>query len=290
MSGFQPEPPLTYVDVLDQIAAAGYAGTELGDWGFMPQDPAVLKPSLDERGLAMIGAFTPVELTDPANLKTSTATAVRGARLLAACASPESDPGPYLILAADATLHPIRRRVAGSVKAAHALTDAEVHATAHAANEIARAVLDQTGIATLFHPHCATPVETVIETSALLMLTDPDLIGLCFDTGHVAYAGDDLDEWLTLFGERTRLIHFKDMNPSIALQARTNSWDYATAVRHGLFCPLGEGGVPFASCLRTLVGAGYDGWIVVEDEIPPGRVPPLEAAIRDRAFLRSLGL
>ena len=29
-----------YQQVLDEIAATGYAGTELGDWGFMPTDPA----------------------------------------------------------------------------------------------------------------------------------------------------------------------------------------------------------------------------------------------------------
>jgi inosose dehydratase len=289
MAGFEPDPPLTYEDVLDQVAASGYAGIELGDWGFMPDDPGVLKPALEERGLAMIAAFTPVELTDPANLQASVATALRTARLLAAF-GPAGEYGPYVVLAADASLHPLRRRIAGSVKTAHALSDAEVQAMAHAVDTIARKVLDETGVVTLFHPHCGTPVETVVETSALLLMMDPDLVHLCFDTGHVAYAGDDLDEWLALFATRTRLVHFKDMNPSVAHIARSNGWDYTTAVSRGLFCPLGEGGVAFSPCLKTLTDAGYRGWVVVEDEIPPGRIAPLEAARRDRAFLRSLGL
>ena len=290
MAGFQPDPPLTYVEVLDQVAASGYAGTELGDWGFMPGDPAVLKPALDQRGLAMIGAFTPLELTDPANLDSGIATALCSARLLAACASPQSAPGPYLVLAADAGLHPLRRRVAGRVKEAHGLSDTEMHAMARAIDRIAREVLDDTGVATVFHPHCGTPVETVVETSRLMMLTDPDLVGLCFDTGHVAYAGDDLHEWLALFAARTRLVHFKDMDPVIANRALGNTWDYTTAVREALFCPLGRGGVDFAACWRALSGSGYEGWIVVEDEIPPGREAPPAAAMRDRAFLRGLGL
>ena len=40
MTGFGTEdafPP--YEQVLDEIAEAGYTGTELGDWGFMPTDP-----------------------------------------------------------------------------------------------------------------------------------------------------------------------------------------------------------------------------------------------------------
>jgi inosose dehydratase len=290
MAGFEPDPPLTYLDVLDQIGASGFAGTELGDWGFMPADAAVLTPQLDQRNLAMIGAFTPLELTDPADLDAATATALRSARLLAACATPQSAPGPYLILAADAALHPLRRRVAGRVKPAHSLSYAEARAVGRAVNQIATVVLAETGIATVFHPHCGTPVETVVETSQFAMMTDPDLVGLCFDTGHVAYAGDALDEWLTLFAARTRLVHFKDMNAVIANHARGSTWDYATAVRNGLFCPLGEGSIDFAACLQALSGSAYAGWIVVEDEIPPGRVPPLQAATSDRAFLRGLGL
>jgi len=290
MAGFEPDPPLTYLEVLDQVAASGYAGTELGDWGFMPGDPAILKPALDQRGLAMTGAFTPLELTDPANLDAAISAALRTARLLAACATPQSAPGPYVIVAADAALHPLRRRVAGRVKEAHGLSEAETRAMGAAINRIAAAVLSETGVATVFHPHCGTPVETAIETSRLMLLTDPGIVGLCFDTGHVAYAGDALDEWLTLFAARTRLVHFKDMDPVVANRARGNAWDEDTAVRNGLFCPLGEGAVDFRSTLHVLIGAGYEGWIVVEDEIPPGREPPLAAAIRDRAFLQGLGL
>ena len=40
-----------YAQVLDEIAETGYAGTELGDWGFMPTDPAALRAELARRGL-----------------------------------------------------------------------------------------------------------------------------------------------------------------------------------------------------------------------------------------------
>ena len=29
--------------MLDELAGAGYTGTELGDWGYMPTDPAALR-------------------------------------------------------------------------------------------------------------------------------------------------------------------------------------------------------------------------------------------------------
>jgi inosose dehydratase len=61
-------------------------------------------------------------------------------------------------------------------------------------------------------------------------------------------------------------------------------------VREGLFCELGRGAVDWFAVCSALLSAGYQGWIVVEDEFPPGRVPPLEAAMRDREFLRGQGL
>ncbi len=48
--------------MLDELAGAGYTGTELGDWGYMPTDPAALRAELEKRGLVMLGAFVPVAL------------------------------------------------------------------------------------------------------------------------------------------------------------------------------------------------------------------------------------
>ncbi len=35
-----------YAQVIDEMQATGYAGTELGDWGFMPTDPEELRAEL----------------------------------------------------------------------------------------------------------------------------------------------------------------------------------------------------------------------------------------------------
>ena len=67
------EEPALASQVLDEMAAAGYAGTELGDWGFLPTAPATLAADVGRRNLALVGAFVPVAL----------ARAVRTARLLA---------------------------------------------------------------------------------------------------------------------------------------------------------------------------------------------------------------
>ena len=68
-----------YAQVLDEIAASGYAGTELGDWGFMPTDPAALRESCRAAELAMLGAFVTTRLADPRSYDASARTAVKTA-------------------------------------------------------------------------------------------------------------------------------------------------------------------------------------------------------------------
>lgn len=61
---------------------------------------------------------------------------------------------------------------------------------------------------------------------------------------------------------------------------------------HGLFCELGKGCVDFPGVLAALDEIGYDGWIVVEQDIFPDAtslVSAQEDQIRNRNELRSLG-
>ncbi len=288
MKGFVSEGTFPhYSQVLDEIARSGYAGTELGDWGFMPTDPETLSAELTRRGLAMVGALVPVGLADSSAHADGVRAAVRTARLLAA--TPSIGGGPFVILADDNGSDPIRRQHAGRIKPEHSLTPAEWRAFAQGAELIARAVRGETGRRTAFHHHCGGFVETPAETESFLDLTDGDLIGLCFDTGHYAYGGGDALDGLRGLGERVWHVHFKDCHTTIANKARSEGWDYFTAVRNGVFYGLGGGEVDFGAILAELLRRDYRGWIVVEDELPPGRGLPLESAVRDREYLRSLG-
>ena len=55
-STIPPETAYTWQQYLDEVAAAGYRGTELGPFGFLPKDPALLKDELAQPQPAMIGA------------------------------------------------------------------------------------------------------------------------------------------------------------------------------------------------------------------------------------------
>jgi inosose dehydratase len=286
--------PIGYRQMLDELRDTGYTGTELGDWGFMPTDPAALRAELGARGLVMVGAFVPVALKDAHAHADGAAAAVRTAHLLAAVAEPGGTP-PLIVLADTNGSDPARTANAGRVTPELGLSATEWRTFAQGAELVARAVCDATGLATAFHHHCAGYVETPDEIARLLDLTDPDLLGLVFDTGHFLFGAggaeaQTVQAGLDRFGERIRHMHFKDCHPQIAAQSRAEGWDYFEAVRRGVFCELGQGAADFAAASAWLRARDYHGWIVVEQDVLPGMGAPKESAARNRAYLRTIGL
>ncbi|HUF39622.1 MAG TPA: TIM barrel protein [Anaerolineales bacterium] len=274
-----------YRRVLDEIRDTGYEGTELGDWGFMPTEPEILDAELGGRGLALLGAFVPVDFSDRGAHQPGAVRAVRTARLLAAVAAT-----PVVVLADENGKDPVRTRHAGRITPGQGLDEAGWRAFAEGVEAVAREVLDATGVRSVFHHHCAGFVETPAEVESLMRRTDPELVGLCFDTGHYAFGGGDPIDGIRRHADRIRHVHFKDHDPVIAALVEDSGWDYFEAVRRGIFCELGRGAVDFPGVLRELDWIGYKGWIVVEQDVLPGLGSPAESAGRNRAFLRDLGL
>lgn len=276
-----------YGRMLDELAETGYTGTELGDWGYMPTDPSALQGELERRGLVMLGAFVPVALKDPSAHDAGIATAVKTARLLAAVAS---TPKPYLVLADNNGSVAERTKLAGRVPAGAGLSASQWSVFANGANRLAAAVLEETGLRTVFHHHCAGYVETADEIDRFLDATDSRKIGLVFDTGHFTYGAGNADvvSALDRYGDRVWYIHLKDCDPNVASQARAEGWDYFTALRHGVFCELGKGAVDFPAMLRRLADRKYEGYVLVEQDVLPGMGAPKESARRNREYLRSI--
>jgi inosose dehydratase len=253
----------------------------------MPTDPAALQAELERRRLVMLGAFVPIALKDRPAHDASIRNAVKTARLLAAVAS---SPQPFLVLADENGTVPERTLNAGRITPEMGLSLDQWKVFAEGAAAVGRAVLDVTGLQTVFHHHCAGYVETPEEIAMLLELTDPELLGLVFDTGHYAYGsgGACVVEGLERFKDRIRYMHFKDCHPGIAAEARSRGWDYFEALRRGLFCELGQGSVDFPGVLRWLKSSGYTGYTLVEQDILPGMGTPRESARRNREYLRSI--
>lgn len=279
-------PAPSFARVLNEMHDTGYIGTELGDWGFLPTQPAALARELAARKLDLVAAFVPVALTDPKTHAAGTDQALRVASLMIAATGKK----PFVVLSDATAANPQRNARAGRITAADGLDDRAWKTLASGAERVAAAVKEKTGLRTVFHHHCATFVETPAEIDELMTRTDPALLGLCLDTGHCAFGGGNPVETFDRWRDRIWHVHAKDCDPGIRTRAHAEQWDYATSVGHGVFCELGQGLVDFPAIVNRLTSSGYDGWIVVEQDVLPSTGTPAESAARNRAYLRSLGI
>jgi inosose dehydratase len=265
--------------VLDETAGAGYGGTELGPLGYLPEQPATLRRELEARELELVAGFVFAFLHTPDGAAEAVERARATCRLLAACGA------RYLVIGQDFT--PDRERSAGRPEAAAPLDDAGWAVLTAAVHAIARVAHEQ-GIVPCFHPHAGTYVEFGPEIERLIEETDPDLVSLCLDTGHCAYAGVDPIELYRRHAGRVAYFHLKDLRPE-PLCAAPLSWEQAVAA--GVFCPLGEGVVDFEALAGALDEHGFEGWGTVEQDRVPGETDSTarEAAASLR-HLRAVGL
>ena len=281
---------IPFNQMLDELVETGYTGTELGDWGFMPTDPAKLSGELSRRNhVVMLGAFVPVAMKNAAAHEEGAERAVKTAKLIAAVATTQA---PFLVLSDDNGTDPERTLLAGRVPARAGLTKDEWKTFASGADRIAKSVFDETGLRTVLHHHCAGYVETPDEIATLLDLTSPELLGLVFDTGHYVHGTGqedvDLVAALNRFKERIWYVHVKDIDPNVARLSRERQWDYFTAMQNGLYPELGKGCVDFPALLRWLAARDYKGYVLVEQDILPGMGSPKESAARNREYIRSI--
>ena len=113
------------------------------------------------------------------------------------------------------------------------------------AESVARAVREETGLRSVFHPHSAGWVETPAETDRFLAETDPEILGIVFDTGHYLFgAGDEgpsvveaMDRW----ADRIWYIHFKDNDRELARRSRDEELGLPAGAAGGHLLRAGQG-------------------------------------------------
>ena len=269
----------SYGEVLDEMVRAGYAGTELGPYGFLPTDAGELNSELRKRDLSLLGAFVPLPLGDPQRHEEAARSALEVARLLAACRA------PYLVLADE--MNPRRMDLAGRAGTSDGFDASQWTGAAGLVSAIARDAR-QLGLRSVFHHHAGTFVETPAELARLLELTDSSMLGVCFDTGHYFYGGGDPVEFARTNASRIWHLHLKDVRSEVLQAVRRERTPYLDAIRRGVFCELGAGAVDIPGVIRALEQGGFNGWGVFEQDVDP-TIPgtdPMASAARSRDYLR----
>jgi inosose dehydratase len=267
--------------VLAAIAAAGYAGTDLGPPGYLGEGD-VLRHRLDAQGLDVAGGFVPMRLSqrehreeDEAALRHTLdllgAASTNGARpVLADAGGPDrlANPGRG---GEDPTLHLDATRWATLVEGVQR------------AAEIAR----DRGYEPVFHHHTSSYVEGLPEIERFLEDSD---VPLLLDSGHLTVVGGDPVVALRDWHHRIGAVHVKDVRLDVLRTVKAERADTLTAWQRGLFCALGDGDVELDAFVAALRDRGYDGWVVVEQDRVLTDLDAFDAAAaeqrRNRSWLR----
>ncbi|MDR3335264.1 MAG: myo-inosose-2 dehydratase [Treponema sp.] len=265
---------LPFEQCVSEMALAGFSGSEVGNK--YPKDPAVLNKALKLRGLTICNAWFSSFLTTRAYEETEAAFIKHRDFLYAV--------GARVIGAAEQG-HSIQGQDKPVFDAKPVFTDKEWENLTEGLNKLG-ALAAEKGMKLTYHHHIGTGVQTTAEIDRLMEHTDPALLGLLYDTGHLVFSGEDplgvLRKWI----KRIRHVHLKDMRAPLREQAVQEKWSFLKAVKEGVFTVPGDGCVDFTPVFTELKNAGYEGWWVVEAEQDPAKANPLEYAIKARQYIR----
>jgi inosose dehydratase len=234
--------------VLREAASAGLHALEAGPDGFLPQDADRTARMLASRGFELVGGFVGAVLHRPDMREAALGSIEQRAEFFAAAG------GDMLIVSASVGRDSYERSVELDDESWE-----ELFANLGRVEEIAA----RYGLTVALHPHYGTAVETDEHLERFLDNCD---IGLCLDTGHLVVGGSNPVEIAERAPDRVKHVHLKDVDRSLATQLGSRQIDFKEAVRHGVFCPLGEGDVGIGRLLYLLKQAGYRGWYVLEQD------------------------
>jgi len=141
-----------------------------------------------------------------------------------------------------------------------------------------------------YHHHMGTGVMTMEQIARLAELTDPDLVSLCLDTGHLHFAGGDNLEFINLYSNRIKHVHLKNIRQYVMDRALQENMSFKEAIQAGVFTVPGdsEGCLDFKAILKALALKEFAGWLVVEAEQDPAKATPLKYAKMGRDYLREI--
>jgi len=265
---------IPFEQCVSEMALAGFSGSEVGNK--YPRDPRILNKALGLRGLTICNAWfssflttKPYREVEAEFIKHRDFLHAAGARVIGAAEQGHSIQGLAL---------PV-------LDAKPVFSDGEWDKLCDGLNKLGKKAA-QKGMKLTYHHHMGTGVQTAEEIDRLMENTDPQLLGLLYDTGHLVFAGGDhlavLKKWISRVGH----VHLKDIRAAVLKKVSKEKWSFLSAVKEGVFTVPGDGCIDFESVFKILKQAKYSGWWVVEAEQDPAKANPFEYALKARDYIR----
>ena len=275
---------VTWERVPRRDRAVGYVYTELGPQGFMPQDPTQL-----QRGAR---AARPHRLRRHRLRGSAQGRGRAGARPRWSSGRRRScwprSGAEYLVHLPEQYTD---QHTGASTQGRATSTPSSGRTWSPAPTSWRRFLFEEYGVKLVFHPHADTHVDTQERIERFLADTDPELVNLCLDTGHVSYCDGDNIEIIEQFPERITYVHLKSVDPVVRARVLAEKISLAEAVKLGVMCepPYGEPDMP--PLLDALGKLDREIFAVIEQDLYPVEPHiPLPIGARTAGYYVGCGL
>ncbi len=263
----------TFEQCVSEMALAGFTGSEVGNK--YPRDTEILKQALSLRGLQIASAWfsaflttKPLEETVEAFIEHRDFLHAMDAKVIVVSEQGKSVQGQAV---------PV-------YKAKPVFTEEEWKLLVDGLHRLGELAAEK-DMDIVFHHHMGTGIQTTEEIDKLMELTDPKLVSLLFDTGHLVFSGENPIHVLKKHLPRIKHVHLKDIRPEVVARVKEEDLSFLQAVKAGAFTVPGDGGIEFAEVFTTLAASAYKGWFVVEAEQDPALANPLAYALKARRYI-----
>lgn len=265
----------TFEQCISEMALAGFTGCEVGN-KYPRDDIPALKKALKLRNMQICNAWfssflttKPYEEVEKEFIEHITFLKEMGAKVVGISEQGHSIQG---------TDKPI-------FEAKYVMNDEEWDKLCTGVNKLGKVAKDM-GITLTFHHHMGTVVQTAAEIDRLMENTDPEYFNLLFDSGHLAYCGEDYMYILKKYINRIKHVHLKDIRPEMVKKVKDEHLSFLQGVRLGTFTVPGDGAIDFQPIFDVLSENDYEGYVLVEAEQDPAIANPFEYALKARAYIK----
>lgn len=268
----------TYKQILSDAKLAGFSGTEVG--GCYPADPNELNKELALRDLQIPGQwFSSFIIRDGVDAAAKA--------FDKHCAFLEAVDADVAVVSEQThSIQGIRKGKNIYTDKPH-FTDQEWAQLANGLNELGK-VAQHHHVKLAYHHHMGTGVQTLSEVDRLMELTDPSVVHLLYDTGHIYVSDGEALPLLKKHFNRIAHVHFKDVRNNKLAECRHDKKSFLDSFLHGMFTVPGDGDINFSEILSCLLKNNYQGWVVIEAEQDPKTHNPLEYARKGRRHIDAL--
>ncbi|UNT71746.1 myo-inosose-2 dehydratase (plasmid) [Bacillus sp. N447-1] len=263
----------TFEQCLSEMALSGFTGSEVGNK--YPRDTEVLKKALSLRGLEIASAWfstslttKPMEETVEAFIEQRDFLHAMEAKVIVVSEQGKSIQGLAL---------PV-------YKAKPVFTEEEWKLLVDGLHRLGELAMEK-DMKIVYHHHMGTGIQTTEEIDKLMELTDPNLVSLLFDTGHLMFSGENPIYVLKKHQHRIKHVHLKDIRSEVMTRVKEQDLSFLEAVKAGVFTVPGDGAIEFDEVFTTFAASNYTGWFIVEAEQDPVLANPFEYAVKARRYI-----